>query len=108
MLTYYVGPKLMPLDVVASATTFREAVRLCWDLRTRTGLLKSKLAEEAGLYASHVTDYLSKEDARRELPAKHIAAFEEACGNRLITQWLAMRASLTILETLMQPRQVAA
>jgi len=28
--------------------------------------------------------------------------------NRMITQWLAMQAKLTILETFIQPQQVAA
>ena len=108
MLTYYAGPRLVPLDVVASATTYRDAVRLCWQMRLRTSLTRRALAEEAGLYASHVTDYLSVEESKRELPAKHIAAMEVACGNRMITQWLAMQAKLTILETFIQPQQVAA
>ena len=108
MLTYYAGPRLVPLDVVASAKTYRDAVRLCWQMRLRTSLTRRALAEEAGLYASHVTDYLSAEESKRELPAKHIAAMEVACGNRMITQWLAMQAKLTILETFIQPQQVAA
>lgn len=108
MLTYYAGPRLVPLDVVASATTYRDAVRLCWQMRLRTSLTRRALAEEAGLYASHVTDYLSAEYSKRELPAKHIAAMEVACGNRMITQWLAMQAKLTILEMFIQPQQVAA
>jgi hypothetical protein len=108
MLTYYTGPKLVPLEVVAGVPTYREAVRLCWQMRLRTSLTRRALAEEAGLYASHVTDYLSAEHSKRELPARHIAAMEVACGNRVITQWLAMQANLTILETFIQPHQVAA
>jgi hypothetical protein len=56
------------------------------------------LADEAGLYASHVSDYLSEQDCKRELPAKHINGFELACGNRMVSQWLASQAQLTIME----------
>lgn len=108
MLTYYAGPRLVPVDVVAGLVTYRDAVRMCWQLRQRTSLTKRVLAEEAGLYASHVSDYLSDEDSKRELPAKHIAAMEVACGNRVITQWVARRANLTIMEQFIQPQQVAA
>ena len=105
MLTYYVGPRLVPQDVVAGVATYRDAVRLCWQLRLRTSLTRRALAEEAGLYASHVSDYLSELEIKRDLPAKHIAAMEVACGNRVITQWLAAQANLTILEQYIQPQQ---
>lgn len=108
MLTYYTGPRLVPQDVVAGVATYRDAVRMCWQMRQRTSLTRRALAEEAGLYASHVSDYLSEEDSRRELPAKHIAAMEVACGNRMITQWLARQANLTILEQFIQPQREAA
>jgi hypothetical protein len=105
MLTLYEGPRLVGHDAIAAATSYRDAVRQCWDQRTRKNLPKTLLACEAGLYASHVTDYLSSNDTRRELPAKHIAAFEVSCGNRAISQWLAAQAHLTILETFIQQRQ---
>jgi len=98
MMTYYTGPKLVPLDVVAGLASYRAAVRACWLMRQRTSMTKRLLADEAGLYASHLTDYLSLDDSKRELPAKHIAAMEVACGNRVISQYLAMQANLTILE----------
>jgi hypothetical protein len=59
MLTVYEGPRLVDAEVVAACKTYREAVRACWDMRTRRNLTKRKLAEDAGLYASHVTDYPS-------------------------------------------------
>lgn len=108
MLTYYAGPRLVPVDVVAGLATYRDAVRMCWQLRLRTSLTKRVLAEEAGLYASHVSDYLSALDSKRELPAKHVPAIEVACGNRVITQWLVRQANLTLMEQFIQPQQVAA
>ncbi len=107
MLTHYVGPRLINQELVLACRTYREAVCACWDMRTRRGLTKRALAEGAGLYASHVSDYISIDDSKRELPAKHINAFEIECGNRFITQWLARQASLTILEQFIDRRLAA-
>jgi hypothetical protein len=104
MLTYYEGPRLIDQELVLACRSYREAVRACWDLRTRRNLTRRALAEGAGLYASHVSDYLTEDDAKRELPAKHINAFEVECGNRFVSQWLARQAGLTILEQFMQKR----
>ena len=104
MLTVYEGPRIVPQDVVAACKSFRDAVRMCWQLKPRTRLTKAQLAEEAGCYPSHVNDYLSDKETARNLPAERIAAFEVACGNRVITQWLAGQAHLTILETFLQQR----
>lgn len=108
MLTYYEGPRLVGVEQLGQVNTYREAVRLCWQQRTRRNLSARALAEEAGLYSSHLSDYLSALETKRELPAKHIAAFEVACGNRAITQWLAAQANLTILEQFIQPKREAA
>lgn len=98
MLTYYQGPRLVAPEIVAGIQTYREAVRTCWNLRSRRHLTKRLLAEAAGLYPPHLSDYLSECETRRELPARHIVAFENECGNRVITQWIAAQAKLTILE----------
>jgi len=108
MLTYYAGPRLVPLEVVATITSYREAVRTCWQMRLRTSLTRRALAEEAGLYASHITDYLSQEPGRRNLPAEHIDAMEIACGNRVISQYLNMKHHLTILEQFLPQHRAAA
>lgn len=107
MFTVYEGPRLVALELVDACKTFREAVRTCWQLRTRRSLTLRQLAEEAALYASHVSDYLAESDTRRELPARHINAFELACGNRIISQWMARQAQLTILEQFIEHRRAA-
>lgn len=107
MLTVYAGPRLVDAEVVSACRSYRQAVRACWMLRVRRSLTQRQLAEEAGLYASHVTDYVSEDEAKRELPAKHVNDFEIACGNRFITQWLARQANLTILEQFIDARRVA-
>lgn len=104
MLTYYEGPTLIDPALIATIKDYREAVQSCWLLRKRRALTKRALAEEANLYTPHVTCYLSAKDGKRNLPADRIAKFEEACGNRCITQWLTKQAQLTILETFVARR----
>lgn len=107
MLTVYEGPRLVGLELVDACRTYRDAVRACWDLRTRRNLTHRQLAVEAGLYASHVSDYLSDRPGKRNLPAEHINNFELARSNRLVSQWMARQAHLTILEQYMD-RRIAA
>jgi len=99
MLTYYEGPTLVDAQFLKSIKSYREAVQACWQLRKRRNMTMRTLAEEAQLYPSHVTSYLSSKTGQRNLPADHIPEFEVACGNRCITQWLTAQAELTILET---------
>jgi hypothetical protein len=103
MLTVYEGPRLVDLEVIAACKDYRSAVRACWDLRTRPHLKQETLAEECGLYASHVSDYLSTKPAkpgkrRRDLPPDAIDLVENACSNRFISQWIAYRARLPMMD----------
>jgi hypothetical protein len=104
MLTVYEGPRLLQPQIVQACKTYRDAVKACWTNRLRTRLTKAQIAEETGCYPSHVTDYLSDKETSRNLPAERIAAFEVSCGNRVITQWLAAQAHVTILESFIQAR----
>lgn len=105
MLTYYQGPRMIDQRLIDECPTYREAVRQCWSMRTRPRMTKRQLAEEVGCYASHVTDYLSDDGTKRDLPARHIAEFEVSCGNRFISQWIARRSELTVLEEYVARRQ---
>jgi hypothetical protein len=104
MLHYVDGPVLVDNQRVLACSTYREAVRTCWELRTRLSLTRAALAADTGLHPPHVTDYLHKDDARRDLPAKYIEVFECACGNRCISQWIAARARLPIDQEQLQLR----
>ncbi len=106
MLTYYQGPRLVAPEIIAGVQSYREAVRTCWDLRSRRHLTRRALAEAVGLYPTHLSDYLSQQETRRELPGRHIVAFENECGNRTITQWIAAQARVTLLEQFL-PRAAA-
>ena len=107
------GPSVAPCSVVARCTTYRQAVRLAWALSRVAGpnqrRLKSLLAQVAGMYAPHVSDYLNPDDAphRRSLPADRIPPFEGFVGNTIVSQWLALQARLTVLEELQASRLAA-
>ena len=103
-LTHYDGPRIVSGDVVGACKTYRDAVRMCWSLRVRNKMSKTAYAAEVGCYPSHLSGYVSEDEGRRQLPAEFVAAFEVACGNRCVTQWLAAQANLTILETFIQQR----
>lgn len=105
MLTVYTGPRFVGASVINAIKTYRDAVRICWDMRVDKHLTKAELARRVGCYASHVTDYLKAGPSRRNLPAEFIDAFERECQNRVISQWQARRAELTILEQLFEQRK---
>jgi len=103
------SPSTAPASVIAMANTYRQAVRLAWALRRIHYATQRQLAAEAGLYAPHVSDYLNKDDApkRRSLPAEGIPAFEAFVGNTVVSQWLASKAKLTVLEELQATKAAA-
>lgn len=101
------GPSVVPDTHVKQCQTYREAVRLCWALRRVRAMTSLTLAESTGFPANHRSDYLSDDEDRRELPAKHIKAFEYVCGNTAISQWIAMNAKLTVLEEIQAGRLAA-
>lgn len=98
------GPSVVPVGNIQACTSYRDAVRLCWSLRRIKAMTSLHLAEQAGFPANHRSDYLSDNEDRRELPAKYIKAFEYACGNTAISQWIAMGAKLTVIEELQAMR----
>ncbi len=103
------APAVVPPKILQTVRTYRAAVRLCWTLRRAKGLKPIDLAREFGFTRQHVTDYLHHDDkaTRRSLPAERIKDFEDVCGNAAITQWLAARARLTVLEELQAERAAA-
>lgn len=94
------APSAVPMQWIRHASTYRQAVRLAWQLRRVQSMTRQQLATEAELYPQHVTDYLAEDDkpSRRDLPADKVAQFEAVVGNTLVSQWLASRSRLTVLE----------
>ena len=98
---------VVPPEIIKNLPTYRHAVRLAWKLRAIKNLTQRSLAEQAGLYTSHVSNYFSVAEHKRELPAKYIAAVERVLGNAVISQWLAQQSNLTVLEELQAQRRAA-
>jgi hypothetical protein len=103
------GPRAVPTAVVIECKTYREAVRECWRRRRVHYMTQRQLGIYAGLRAQLVSDYLNPDDKpeRRDLPAERIAMFESVAGNTLISQWLAARSRLTVLEEMQATRAAA-
>lgn len=97
---------VVPPEVVMRIPSYRHACRMAWKLRA-IRITQRTLAEHADLYPSHVSDYFSRHENKRELPARHIAAVERVIGNTVITQWLAQQAKLTVLEEMQVQRRAA-
>jgi len=99
----------VPPEVVMRISSYRDACRLAWRVAFKLhNITKRTLAQSAGLYASHVTEYFSAhpKPKSRDLPAKYIAAVERVLGNTIISQWLAQQSKLTVLEELQAARLV--
>lgn len=92
------APSIVDPKLIAACKTYRDAVRLCWNLRRTKNMTKAVLAEDAGLYAPHVTCYLKDGASKRDLPGWAVRAFEWRCGNTAISQWHGQNAKLTNLE----------
>lgn len=92
------APSVVDPRLVVACKSYREAVRLCWDMRRARNMTKAFLASEAGLYAPHVTTYLEPSKRERDLPGWGIRGFEWVCGNTAISQWIASNAKLTPVE----------
>lgn len=95
---------VVPAQVVMGIRSYRHACRLAWKLRTVRNLTRRSLAEQTSLYTSHISDYFSVHDHRRELPARHIADVERVLGNPVISQWVAQQSKLTVLEEMQADR----
>jgi hypothetical protein len=104
------GPSAVPMSIVRQCTTYRQAVRVSWQLRRVKNMTKAMAAHIASLTPQHVSDYLAEDDTpgRRDLPAEAIPRWEaEAVGNTLVSQWLAWQSSLTVLEEMQATRAAA-
>lgn len=96
------GPAIVPPELMRLATTYRQAVRLCWALKRLKKMTFRGLAAECGLIYQHVGDYFNPDDLpmRRDLPGDSVRAVETVLGNTAISQWHAKNAQFTVLEVL--------
>ena len=103
------GPSVASEHWVRSAKTYREAVRLAWELRRIKGAKPADMAAAKRFCRQHVGDWLNPDDKprRRSLPGDCITAFESYVGNTLVSQWLARNSKLTVLEEITATKLVA-
>jgi hypothetical protein len=96
------GPAIVPTALMRLATSYRSAVRLCWQLRRVRKMTFRQLAAECDLIYQHVGDYFNPDDkpTRRSLPGDSVAAIEAVLGNTAISQWHAANAKFTVLEVI--------
>lgn len=73
------APSVVPPQWVNQCKTYRDAVKLCWQLRRVKNMTQAQLAQEAGLYASHVSGYIHDGKVNRDLPGSHVKEFESVC-----------------------------
>lgn len=92
------APAVVCPHLIDQCKTYRDAVTLCWDLRRNRNMTKRRLAEEAGLYAPHVSCYLRDSNRQRDLPGSGVRGFQWACGNTAIAQFLNRDVKLSVLE----------
>lgn len=103
------GPRAVPMQTVALCNTYREAVRMAWGLRRVEKMTQAMLAVYAELTPQHISDYFAEDDkpTRRDLPADAISRFESVVGNTLVSQWVAARSRLTVVEEIQATRAAA-
>lgn len=97
---------VVPPEVVMGLKSWRHACRLAWKLRNPR-ITQRTFAEVTGCYPSHVSDYFTVRDNRRELPAKQAGAACLALGNTVLIQYLAQEAQVTLLEEMQAARRAA-
>ena len=103
------GPSVVPINVLRTARTYRQAVRLCLQLSRLRNVTYREIARECGLVYQHVGDYFNADDLphRRDLPGDSVASLEAFLGNTAISQWHAMGSCLTVLEEMQASRMAA-
>lgn len=101
------APSIVAPSLINQCKSYRDAVKLCWHLRRVRNMTQQRLAEEAGLYAPHVTCYLHDSKRQRDLPGHAVKAFEWVCGNTAISQWHSVGAKLTVVEEMTLLRATA-
>lgn len=94
---------VVPPEVIMGLKSYRHACRLAWKLRSPR-ITQRTFAELTGCYYSHVSDYFSVYENRRELPGRFSGIACSVLGNTVIAQWHAQQGQLTPLEEMQAAR----
>lgn len=94
----------LPDEQIAACKSYRDAVWLAWQNRTRTRMTKSILADLCGLYVQHVSNFVNPDpkdcrgNRRAELPVDAVQDFQRAVGNEAISQYFARLGAVALIE----------
>jgi hypothetical protein len=93
---YYEGPRMIDLAIDRRLSNFvsRDSVRECWDDAHAPSDDDAPVRWQrmSACYASHVTDYLSEDAAKRDLPARHISRNSRSGLRQSLRQSMAREA----------------
>lgn len=103
------APRAVPSSYIKKCKTYREVCRMAWQMRRVRNMTYTMFAAYGGFTRQHVGDWFNKDDkpTRRSMPAECIADSEAILGVTIITQWLADKAKLTVLEEMQIDRAFA-
>ena len=107
-----VPSKYAPSSVIEAFNSYRDAVVWGWENRPHRGKNdpqdQSMFARNAGVYAPHMSRFVSRTSkAPMDLHPDLIGEFESYIGWRVITQYLAKRANVTLMEEVIEQRRAA-
>jgi len=106
LLSLVPEPRFATQAELAMCKTFRDAVRLSWQLRVHPTMTKRTAAEWSGVYPPHLTDYLHLDDkpSRRDLPLDKVNDWCHTVGNWVVIQFLMKEANLNVMEEIIANR----
>jgi hypothetical protein len=102
-------PTFASKAVIASFTSYRDAVIWCWENRSNHGagekIDQAICANMIGLPTPQMSRCVKRDShAPMSLPAEYLAGFEAFCGSRAPSQYIASKAQLNFLEQIMEER----
>lgn len=100
-------------ETVEGWSSYREAVVWCWENRSKGKGMNDRndqamFARHSGAYTSHMSRFVSPvSKAPMDMHPDLIPSFEGYTGWRGITQYLAKRSGVTLMEEVIEQRRAA-
>src|ERR1041385_2572877 len=106
-------PKFAPQCVVDAFTCYRDAVIWAWENRIRQGagnqMDQAMCANIIGLHTPHMSRCVNRDaSAPMNLNPDYVEPFEAFCGWRAVTQYMASKAQMTLMEQVLAERRAFA
>lgn len=99
-------PDLLPESEIAMCQSFRDALALCIQ-RSRVRRTQNDLAVQAGIHPTQFSKILHGAKGQNwTLDPERIGLIETLCGNHAMTQYLASRAELHVVQDSPEARRI--